>query len=213
MRFLISLVESRTFSASRRISAATMEKPLPASPARLPSSAALSASRSERSAISSITSTTVPMRSTRLDSLAMESATATPSLRICCMAWMNSPMAPRPARAAPSVSSATRATRAGVLGDLRGGVLELLHRRRGLVDGRGLLGGGGLVLRGGREHLVGGRGQPQRRLVDLPHEGAQRLDDLAEALEQRARAAGLRWWCSSRDRSPSRTSAMSASSA
>jgi hypothetical protein len=50
------------------------------------------------------------MRSTRLDSLVMESATATPSLRICCMAWMNSPMAPRPARAAPRVSSATRAT-------------------------------------------------------------------------------------------------------
>src|SRR3712207_8329489 len=32
--------------------------------------------------------------------------------------------------------------------------------------------------------LVGGRGQAQGRLVDLPHEGAQRLDHLAEALEQ-----------------------------
>ena len=77
MRFLISFVDSITFSARRRISAATIEKPRPVSPAFAPSSAAFSASRSERSAISSITSTTVPIRSTRFESFAIASSTST----------------------------------------------------------------------------------------------------------------------------------------
>jgi hypothetical protein len=53
---LISAVELKTFSARRRISAATSKKPFPACPALVPSSAAFNASKSLRSAMSLIRS-------------------------------------------------------------------------------------------------------------------------------------------------------------
>src|SRR5690606_15177523 len=110
MRFLISWVEARTFSARRRISAATMEKPRPASPALAPSSAALIASRSERSAISSITSTTEPIRSTLRESRSIASWIASASWLMVAMAWKRERSAASPARAATTVCSATAAT-------------------------------------------------------------------------------------------------------
>ena len=109
MRFLISFVDSMTFSASRRISAATIEKPRPASPAFAPSSAAFSARRSERSAISSMTSTTVPIRSTRFESLAIASSTSIALCRTFSIDTMNALIAPSPWRAAGE----------GLLGDRR----------------------------------------------------------------------------------------------
>jgi hypothetical protein len=57
-----SCTEAVTRSASRRISFATSEKARPASPARVPSSDALSARRSLRSAMSRITSRISAMR-------------------------------------------------------------------------------------------------------------------------------------------------------
>src|SRR5512133_732966 len=110
MRFLISLVDSMTFSASRRISAATMEKPRPASPAFAPSRAALRARRSERSAISSMTSTTVPIRSTRFESFAMASSTSVALWRTFSIEPMNALIAPSPVFAPESVCSAMAAT-------------------------------------------------------------------------------------------------------
>ena len=61
-----------------------------------------------------------------------------------------------PDSAEPSDASAMRHDLVGVLGDLAVRARELLHRRGGLADRRGLLGGAGRLLLGGREDLVRG---------------------------------------------------------
>ena len=157
MRPSISLVDSSTFSASRRISAATSEKPRPTSPALVPSSSALSASRSDLSATPLMNSTILPICCTRLFSRVTAAAMAWLSLRMRLMEARKASALPCPPWAAASVLLGDLRHRAGVLGDLPRAPGQLLGGGARLVQRAGLLGGARLVAaRGGEDLLRGG---------------------------------------------------------
>ena len=147
-----------TFSARRRISAATSEKPRPTSPALVPSSSALSASRSDLSAISLMNSTTLPICCTRLLSRTTASAMAWLSSFIRCMAARKAAALRCPPWAAAKVRSAMPATDSALSAICWARAGQLLGGGAGLVERAGLLARARLLLRGGGHQLLGGAG-------------------------------------------------------
>ncbi len=134
--------------ASRRTSTATTAKPLPASPARAASTEAFSARRLVWKAMSSISPMMLQIlpEEVVIRSIAAVGAAASPRrlLRRCA-----------------SRLPATPARLRGASRVVRHGARQLLHRRRGLLDGRRLLGGAFAEVVGAREDLAG-RGLQRR---------------------------------------------------
>ena len=157
---------------------ATTEKPLPASPARAASMAALSARILVWSAIELMIVSTWPI-------CWLRSPSARILFALCCVRDLD--LLHRRERVGDRLLAGLgRAERrlghghdlVGVLGDLAVRARQLLHRRRGLADRRGLLGGAGGLLLGGREDVVGGLRQAVGGLLRLADEVDDQVDHL-----------------------------------